>query len=110
MRRWMFNIFAAVSLSLCVATIALWVRSFHRHDAISRLSMIDDKRGPVRLLHASAECGGIALRLSYYNLPPERTSVARGGYAEKAARGFEYSVHCAHVYPWSGYEHRMWGF
>jgi hypothetical protein len=35
-RRWLFNLFAGVSLALCCGTMALWVRSYWRNDAISR--------------------------------------------------------------------------
>ena len=34
LRRRLFNLVAAVSLVLCVATVALWVRSYWRSDLI----------------------------------------------------------------------------
>ena len=34
MRRRLFNLLAMVSLVLCVATVALWVRSYWRSDLI----------------------------------------------------------------------------
>ena len=34
MKRWMFNLFATISLLLCLATAALWVRSYWRADMI----------------------------------------------------------------------------
>ena len=34
MRRRLFNLAAAVSLALCVATAALWVRSYWRRDSV----------------------------------------------------------------------------
>ena len=36
LRRRLFNLVAAVSLVLCVATVALWVRSYWRSDLVKR--------------------------------------------------------------------------
>ena len=67
MRRRLFTILSALSLLLCVAVVALWVRSYWRHDSIhwTRHNFDDPSpRSPIRVetVTAESECGRAGLR------------------------------------------------
>jgi hypothetical protein len=61
LKRRLFNILCILSLLLCVATAALWVRSYYRYDQLLRLSPYS--RIDFASLRGTAACG----RFDYYD-------------------------------------------
>jgi hypothetical protein len=84
-RRFVFNLAAAVSLVLCMATLTLWVRGLSRCDDLS-IDRYSATEAGVRLLHVAiqSETGVIFYQLSlkdygwanFPTAPPEHVGSA----------------------------------
>ena len=81
-RRRLFHALTLLSLLLCAAVCAMWVRSFHRLDAITHIS-VDAGKARARAIGGWAECGGVALVVNYRDL-------SRRGTGRDVAPGFSY--------------------
>src|SRR5687768_13105934 len=82
MRRRLLNITAAVSLVLCLATVALWVRSsFYSADSVTLWSDVQkDRYDGYRV---GVYIGVFSLSADHYRFPP----AARGEFIEHATSG-----------------------
>jgi hypothetical protein len=70
--RYLFTFCSAVSLLLCVATLALWGRSYWRFDGIAYGGAMDAGR-MLEKVDVWTDRGGLFLQIFYRRVPPERS-------------------------------------
>ena len=72
-RRRVFTVLSVPSLLLCVATVALWVRSYWQRDAI--FHRFEDSNLSLHMHTALSQSGEIAVAASVHSFPRDRPSL-----------------------------------
>ncbi len=68
MRRWLFNIFAVVSMALCAAVAGLWVRSYFCYDGLYLAKVTGPEERPERrFFHFRSSLGSMSFCSEYQN-------------------------------------------
>lgn len=87
MKRILFNFLTGLSLILCLAAVALWMRSFWVYDSVAWF--VGQERSRVTVAAVEAQAGAVGLLVGSITLPPDVSGTPNHGLGDRFVPGWQ---------------------